>query len=265
MARLAHETGEAGIAQACGKYGALQVISNNASMTPEQIVKDARPGQIFGWQLYAQIERKKSEDMLARINRLSSSIKFVCLTLDAPTPGKREHDERSKNIASNLPVTSAVQSGSASKTEPSAAQPGGGGIGQQLFMGTSPKLTWKETLPWLAKNTSMPIVLKGVQTHEDAYLASLHAPQVKGIILSNHGGRALDTAPPAIHTLLEIKKYCPEVLDRIEVWIDGGIKRGTDVVKALCLGARGVGIGRAALWGLAAGGPDGVARVLRSN
>ena len=93
--------------------------------------------------------------------------------------------------------------------------------------------------------------------------ASQHAPQVRGIILSNHGGRAADTAPPAIHTLLEIGKYCPEVFEKIEVFCDGGIKRGTDVVKALCLGARGVGIGRPALFGLGAGGPAGVERVLQ--
>ena len=90
------------------------------------------------------------------------------------------------------------------------------------------------------------------------------APQVKAIILSNHGGRALDTAPPAVHTLLEIRKYCPEVFGRIEVWVDGGIKRGTDVVKALCLGAKAVGVGRAALFGLGAGGTEGVHRTFES-
>ncbi|MCJ1288057.1 hypothetical protein MMC26_007410 [Xylographa opegraphella] len=255
MARLAHPSGEAGIAQACSKFGAMQLISNNASMTPEQIVADAEPSQMFGWQLYAQLDARKSEAMLDRINRLSDKIKFVCLTLDAPVPGKREDDERASNVAANLPVTSAAQKGESLK-------PGGGGIGAQLFWGTSPRLTWKTTLPWLAKHTSLPIVLKGIQTHEDAYLAYLHAPQVKGIILSNHGGRAADTAPPAVHTLLEIRKYCPEVFSRLEVYVDGGIKRGTDVVKALCLGATGVGIGRAALWGLGAGGPAGVERTL---
>ena len=263
MARLAHPAGEHGIAQACGKYGAMQLISHNASLTPEQIIKDAVPGQVFGWQLYAQIEKRKSENMLARINKLSDKIKCVCLTLDAPVPGKREHDERAQNVGSNLPVTSAVQEGSVSKTDASPNAPRGG-IAAQLFLGTSPKLTWKETLPWLAKHTPLPVILKGIQTHEDAYLASLHTPQVKGIILSNHGGRAADTAPPAVHTLLEIRKYCPEVFSRIEVWVDGGIRRGTDVVKALCLGARGVGIGRAALWGLGAGGPEGVERTLES-
>lgn len=260
MARLAHPTGEAGIAQACGTYQALQVISNNASQTPEDIVKDALPGQVFGWQLYVQFDRNKSEKMLARINRLVNKVKFICLTLDAPTSGKREHDERAQNAELSLPVTSVIQAGLGGGT----SVPDHAGIGRFLSQGVSTRLTWENTLPWLARHTSLPIVLKGIQTHEDAYLASLHSPQVRAIILSNHGGRELDTAPPAIHTLLEIRKYCPEVFDRVEVWVDGGIKRGTDVVKALCLGARGVGIGRAALWGLGAGGPKGVERTFES-
>ncbi|KAF7560728.1 hypothetical protein G7046_g3416 [Stylonectria norvegica] len=230
MARLAHPDGEHGIAKACARFGAMQIISNNASMTPEQIVEGALPGQVFGWQLYVQNQRHKSEAMLKRINAMRDHFKFICLTLDAP-PGRGE------------------------------SKPGGGGVGQQLFFGTAADLTWKTTLPWLAEHTDLPIVLKGLQTHEDAYLAAKYAPQVKAIILSNHGGRALDTAPPAVHTLLEIRKYCPEVFSRIEVWVDGGIKRGTDVVKALCLGATGVGIGRAALFGLGAGGQAGVERV----
>lgn len=257
MARLAHPDGERGIAQGISSFGALQIVSHNASMTPEQIIEGALPGQIFGWQLYVQIERKKSEAMLARINKMKEHYKFIVLTLDAPVPGKREHDEKAKDIGAHLPLTSGTKDG---KT-----RPGGGGVGQQLFWGTAADLTWKTTLPWLAKHTDLPIVLKGVQTHEDAYLAAQFAPQVKAIILSNHGGRALDTAPPAVHTLLEIRKYCPEVLSRIEVWVDGGIKRGTDVVKALCLGAKAVGVGRAALYGLGAGGREGVERTFESE
>ncbi|KAF1961171.1 L-lactate dehydrogenase [Byssothecium circinans] len=275
MARLAHPDGEHGIAQACAKYGAMQLISQNASMTPEQIVADAAPGQVFGWQLYVQQERGKSEAMLERLKKLAA-VKFIVLTLDAPVPGKREDDERNKNIGANLPVRAAVQedSSSVSKTSSEATTPSSSasasslappknmGVGQSLFWGTAADLTWQTTLPWLKQHTDLPIVLKGVQTHEDAYLASLHAPHIKAIILSNHGGRALDTAPPAVHTLLEIRKYCPEVFDKVEVWVDGGIKRGTDVVKALALGARGVGVGRAALFGLGAGGREGVERVL---
>lgn len=262
MARLGHPAGEAGIAEACRSFGAMQIISNNASMTPEQIIKDAAPGQVFGWQIYVQIDRKKSEAMLARINELKQ-IKFIVLTLDAPVPGKREDDERGNAAGASAPVPSAAKTAGSAEDETSRINQSSGGVGKQLFAGTDPSLTWRETLPWLAERTDLPIILKGLQTHEDAYIASLHTPQVKGIILSNHGGRALDTAPPAVHTLMEIRKYCPEVFDRLEVWVDGGIRRGTDVVKALCLGAKAVGIGRPALWGLGAGGVDGVKRTLQ--
>lgn len=264
MARLGHPAGEAGIAEACRSFGAMQIISNNASMTPEQIVKDAAPDQVFGWQIYVQIDRKKSEAMLARINKLKA-IKFIVLTLDAPVPGKREDDERNSVAGASAPVPSGVKAAERTADDTPDVSGGSGGVGQQLFAGTDPSLTWQDTLPWLAKHTDLPIVLKGLQTHEDAYLASLHTPQVKGIILSNHGGRAADTAPPAVHTLMEIRKYCPEVFDKVEVYVDGGIRRGTDVVKALCLGAKAVGIGRHALWGLAAGGVDGVRRTLQSR
>lgn len=260
MARLGHPDGEHGIAKACSKFGACQIISNNASQTPEQILEGAPPDQIFGWQIYVHTDRKKNEDMLVRINKLKN-IKFIVLTLDAPVPGKREHDEREgKNVGSNLPIRSAHQEGSASTTSPDPKK-GSGSVAAAMFAGTAGDLTWKTTLPWLAKHTKLPIVLKGLQTHEDAYLASLHTPQVQGILLSNHGGRAADTAPPSIHTLIEIRKYCPEVFNKIEVYVDGGIKRGTDVIKALCLGAKGVGIGRNALFGLGAGGTAGVERV----
>jgi len=263
MARLAHPDGEAGISRGISRFGAMQLISNNASQTPEQIVADAAPGAVFGWQLYVQTTRSKSEAMLARINKLRDHFKCIVLTLDAPVPGKRELDEKS-NLESQLEVDSESNDKGAEEK-----RPGGGGVGQQLFWGTASDLTWETTLPWLAEHTDLPIVLKGVQTHEDAYLAAQYARKypgsVKAIILSNHGGRALDTAPPAVHTLLEIRKYCPEVFDTIDVWIDGGIKRGTDVVKALCLGAKAVGVGRAALWGLGAGGWKGVDRTFESE
>ena len=263
MARLAHPDGEAGIARGIAGFGGMQLVSNNASQTPEQIVAAARPGAVFGWQLYVQNDRAKSEAMLARINKLRDHFKFVVLTLDAPVPGKREHDEKS-----NFGSEDSVDAGSNAK-DASEKRPGGGGVGQQLFFGTAADLEWRATLPWLARHTDLPVVLKGVQTHEDAYLAaqwaSKHPGSIKAVILSNHGGRALDTAPPAVHTLLEIRKYCPEVFDTIEVWVDGGIRRGTDVVKALCLGAKAVGVGRAALWGLGAGGWKGVERTFESE
>lgn len=182
------------------------------------------------------------------------------------TPIQREHDEREgHNVGASLPTTSSMTQGSASHTSwaPDGASiaPSSGAVGKAMFAGTACDLTWTATLPWLAQHTDLPIVLKGVQTHEDAYLASAHSAQIQGIILSNHGGRAADTAPPSIHTLLEIRKYCPQVFDKLDVWLDGGIKRGTDIVKALALGARGVGLGRNVLYGLGAGGQEGVERV----
>ncbi|KAI9888994.1 MAG: hypothetical protein M1814_006052 [Vezdaea aestivalis] len=258
MATLAHPSGEQGIADACGKYGAMQIISNNASMSPEDIVKDSGPNQFFGFQLYVQVKKEKTIEMLQRINKLSDKIKFICLTLDAAASGKRERDQRESQSLSKRPSL-AVNGKTEEKSEMK------GGIGDHLFSGTDPGLTWEKTLPWLREHTDLPIVLKGILSHEDAMIAAEHRKYVQGIILSNHGGRSLDSNPPPIHTLLEIKKFCPEVLNQLEVWIDGGIKRGTDVVKALCLGAKGVGLGRAPLWGLGAGGVAGVERTFESK
>ncbi|KAJ5017751.1 Lactose permease [Colletotrichum sp. SAR 10_99] len=235
MAKLAHPVGEAGIAAACSKFQALQIISKNASMSPSAIVK-AGPDATFAWQLYVLKDIEATERTLAQI-RAIPQIKFIVLTLDAPFPGKREADERFK-----------------------MAEVAGGAPPQ--VWGTESGLTWKKILEWLSKHTSLPIVLKGIQTHEDAYAATLF-PSVKGIIISNHGGRALDTTMTPVQVLLEIRKFCPQVFDKIDVLIDGGVKRGTDVVKALALGAKGVGIGRAALYSLAVGGQAGVERALQ--
>ncbi|PGH09851.1 hypothetical protein AJ79_05577 [Helicocarpus griseus UAMH5409] len=235
IARLAHSSGEMGIASACSKFNALQIIATNASISPPDIVR-AGPGAVFGWQLYVLKDIRATERTLARI-RAIPEIKFIVLTLDAPFPGKREADERFK-----------------------MAEVAGGAPPQ--VWGTESKLTWRETLAWLSKHTRLPIVLKGIHTHEDAYASTLF-PVVKGIIISNHGGRALDTSPTPVQVLLEIRKCCPQVFDKVEVLVDGGIKRGTDVVKALALGAKAVGLGRAALYGLAVGGEKGVERVLK--
>lgn len=237
MAKLAHPAGEAGIASACSKFQGLQIISKNASMSPSAIVQ-AGPNTTFAWQLYVLKDVEATERTLAQI-RAIPQIKFIVLTLDAPFPGKREADERFK-----------------------MAEVAGGAPPQ--VWGTESGLTWQKTLTWLAKHTSLPIVLKGIQTHEDAYAATLF-PSVRGIIISNHGGRALDTTMTPVQVLLEIRKFCPQVFGKIDVLIDGGITRGTDVIKALALGAKGVGIGRAALYSLAVGGQAGVERALQSK
>ena len=255
MCRLAHPSGEGGIAKSCAANNILQIISNNASQTPEEVAENTVKGQVLGWQLYVQTDASKSEAMMRRINTLRDQYKFLVLTLDAPTPGKREEDDRQKNEATPLALQNL------SGMSPRA----GTGLGKALFRGTTASLVWKTTLKWICQHTDLPIVLKGIQTHEDAILALSYTPQVQALILSNHGGRGCDTAPSAMHTLLEIRRHSPEVLTRMEVWVDGGIQRGTDVIKALALGAKGVGLGRAALWGLAAGGTAGVDRMISSK
>lgn len=236
-AGFGHPSGEAGIAKACSQFNALQIISKNASMSPLDIVR-AGPNAVFAWQLYVLKDIAATERTLAQIRRIPQ-VRFIVLTLDAPFPGKREADERFKMTE--------VASGAAPQA-----------------WGTEGGLTWQKTLAWLSRHTTLPIVLKGIQTWEDAYAATLFST-VKGIIVSNHGGRALDTTTTPVQVLLEIRKFCPQVFDKLDVLIDGGIKRGTDVVKALALGAKGVGIGRPALHGLAVAGNEGVERVLQSK
>lgn len=253
MARLAHPTGERGIADACGAEGIVQMISNNASMRFVDIVKDPiNPNQKFFFQLYVQNERAQSEKLLKDIIN-SGRCHGIVLTLDAPTPGKRELDERSKNDGSSFSENSSTGVAKVEKSE---------GLGRALFAGTAADLTWKD-LEWLTRQlpAGMPIILKGLQTYEDAILATQY-PQVKGILISNHGGRALDQSQPPLLILEEIRRHAPEVFDSVEVYVDGGIRRGTDVIKALCLGAKQVGIGRAALYGLAGYGPLGVQRTI---
>lgn len=263
-AGLAHPEAEHGIATACSKFSAMQIISFNASMTPEQIVHDAIPNQIFGWQLYVRTDIEDSNMMLRRINELDA-IKFVVLTLDSPVPGKREEDERMKRTSCYSSTSSAAAQtiNDLSTKLPRESKESRSTLKIVSPSRTAPTPTCEKTLPWLVAQTKKPIILKGLQTYEDAYLAYKH-PLVKGIILSNHGGRQADTAPPAIHTLLEIRKYCPQILHQpdFEILIDGGVRRETNIVKALALGAKAVGLGRAPLFGLAAAGPEGVEKTL---
>jgi len=123
-------------------------------------------------------------------------------------------------------------------------------------------LDW-EMIDWLRKTTKLPIVIKGIQSVEDAVSAFHH--KVDGIVLSNHGGRSQDTAQPPLLTLLEIDQYAPDILGKhMQVFVDGGIRRGTDIIKALALGATAVGIGRPVLYSMSGGyGEHGVRRMVQ--
>lgn len=162
------------------------------------------------------------------------------MTVDAHVPGKREADER---IASEN-ITSAISGAVASNDKR------GGGMGRLMGQYIDQTLNWDD-IPWIQETSRLPVVIKGIQTAADARKALDYG--VQGIMVSNHGGRSLDTTQPSILTLLEIHRICPEVFQRVEVYIDGGITRGSDILKALCLGATAVGIGRPYLYSLVYG------------
>ncbi|KAJ5368291.1 uncharacterized protein N7496_008051 [Penicillium cataractarum] len=234
MAKLIHPEGECAIARACESKGIMQGISNNSSYTMDEL-RTTAPSASFFFQLYVNRDREKSAALLRQCSE-NPNIKAIFVTVDAAWPGKREADERVKADESlSVPMS------------PSKAQNDkkGGGLGRVMAGFIDPGLTW-EDLRWVREHTHKPVCLKGVMSADDALLA-LKAG-MDGILLSNHGGRNLDTSPPSIITLLEIQKRCPEVLERMEVYVDSGIRRGTDILKAICLGATAVGMGRSMLF-----------------
>jgi 4-hydroxymandelate oxidase len=196
------------------------------------------------FQLYIQPDLGFTEAIVHRAEAAGCSALVV--TVDSPRFGRRERDLR--NGFHDLPPGMCCEN----MREPRS----GGGKGRPRELVFSPELSW-EHIDWLRKTTTLKIALKGIMHPEDARLAL--ARGVDALFVSNHGGRQLDTVPATIELLPPIAEA---VGGRISLLIDGGIRRGTDVVKALALGASAVAIGRPVLWGLAAGGEEGVARVL---
>ncbi|KAI9049239.1 hypothetical protein LZ554_007086 [Drepanopeziza brunnea f. sp. 'monogermtubi'] len=247
MAKMVHPDGEKGLARGCKNSGIPQCVSTNASFPIAEIFNSVSGPGHYGhfeketempifFQLYVDKQREKSEKLLNDVEKLG--VKAIFVTVDAPVPGKREEDERVKADES----LSTPMSGAKAKNDSK-----GGSLGRIMGAYIDASLSWKD-IPWLRSCTSLPIVLKGVQTHMDVQKAAEMG--IGGVLLSNHGGRSLDTAPAPVLLLLELQKNCPEVFDKLEVFVDGGIMRGTDVFKALCLGARSCGIGRGFLYAL---------------
>ncbi|KAM5350830.1 hypothetical protein ACJ41O_007335 [Fusarium nematophilum] len=228
--KTAGPEGEMALAKAAGESGIIQCISTPASF-PHQEILDATPHHAF-FQLYVNKDRAKSEAALRQVAR-SGKVKAIFVTADLPVVSKREADER---VRAESPVVNVnVNLTTRSKDKK------GAGLARQTGSFIDPTLNW-EDIAWIRSITDLPIVVKGIQRWGDALLALQHGCQ--GIVLSNHGGRAADTAMPAIITLLELHKNCPQVFGSMEILIDGGFRRGSDVVKAICLGASAVGLGR---------------------
>jgi 4-hydroxymandelate oxidase len=175
------------------------------------------------------------------------------LTVDAPVLGRRERDLRNRF---SLPPELAVANLTAAGLDGLPLEGAGSGLATYFATLLDPSLTW-DVVDWLQSITRLPVLVKGIVRPDDAVRSVEHG--ARGIVVSNHGGRQLDTAPATIDVLGAI---ATAVAGRAEILVDGGFRRGTDVVKALALGARAVMVGRPILWGLAAAGEVGVTQVL---
>ncbi|KAF4331815.1 alpha-hydroxy acid dehydrogenase FMn-dependent [Fusarium beomiforme] len=226
--RTAGPDGELAMARAASSSGIIQCIATPASY-PHQEILGATSKHAF-FQIYVNKARTETERVL-RQGIATGKIKAIFVTADLPVVSKREADERIKSDA--VPGDeSPAGSGRDQK---------GAGLARQGGDFIDPSLNWDD-ISWIRSLTDLPIVVKGIQRWEDAKLAMQHGCQ--GIILSNHGGRAADNALPAILILLELHRHCPEVFGALELLVDGGFRRGSDIVKAICLGASAVGLGR---------------------
>ncbi|KAK7181859.1 hypothetical protein DPSP01_002447 [Paraphaeosphaeria sporulosa] len=252
MARLAHPDGELALARGCANEDIVQCISSNASYPLASIVKAGRDDQPFFLQLYVNVDRPKTEELLRKAASLG--IRGILVTVDAPVPGKREADER---IAAEN-VASAISGAIASNDKK------GGGMGRLMAQYVEKSLIW-EDVQWIKRVSGLPVVLKGVQSAMDTRMAADWG--CDGVMLSNHGGRSLDGAQPSILVLLELHRMCPEIFDKLEVYIDGGFERGSDILKAISLGATAVGIGRPYLYSLTYGeyGVEHLTQILKDE
>jgi isopentenyl diphosphate isomerase/L-lactate dehydrogenase-like FMN-dependent dehydrogenase len=240
--RLANPDGEVATARAAATAGTVMCQSTLSSVTPDELAA-AAPGARLWFQLYWARDRGFTAELLAAV--VEAGFEALVLTVDFPAAGRRERDLRA---AFTLPDDLATPNipGSLERRDFHGAL---GEIGD-------PTLTWRD-LEWLQERCPLPLLLKGILSAEDALLAAEHG--AAGVIVSNHGGRQLDGVAASLDVLPEVVEAVGE---HIEVLFDGGVRRGTDVLKALALGARAVLAGRAIVWGLAVGGEQGVGEVL---
>jgi len=235
--RVAHPDGEVAMARAAKAVGTIMCLSTIATSTPAEVAATGAP---LWFQLYVFRDEGVTRELIAQARE--GGFRALVLTIDAPIRGNRERDVRNAfAIPDDIPI---------------AVLGRGGTTPQQVFAAISASLTWRD-LERICDESGLPLLVKGVLTAEDAELACSHG--ASGIVVSNHGGRQLDGVPATMDVLEEVV----EAVDgRVEVLVDGGVRRGTDVIKALALGARAVLVGRPALWGLAADGEAGARRVL---
>jgi L-lactate dehydrogenase (cytochrome) len=226
----------------------------DAHLDEQRQLNNQSPSKLF-FQLYVPIDRSKAKSLIQRVK--AAGYQSLWITVDTSTLGKRTADRY-------LQAQEALDQGVPETTRDAAAEndfgPAFGGRPVPGYL--DPGLSWQD-LAWISHEWNGPIVLKGIQTVEDVKLAVQHG--VQGVLLSNHGGRQIHSAPSALMTLLEIRTYYPEAFDKLEIFVDGGLRDGADVLKALCLGATAVGVGRPYFYALAAYGMEGVERCTDSE
>ena len=251
LGKLGNPEGEVILTRGARKHNVVQMIPTLASCSFDEICDAAEgSGQPQWLQLYVNKDRAITERIVKHAE--ARGVKGLFITVDAPQLGRREKDMRSKfdDVGSN------VQDTGGDNVDRSQ------GAARAISSFIDPSLNWKD-IPWFQSITKMPIILKGVQRVEDV----LHAVEigVQGVVLSNHGGRQLDFARSGIEVLAEVMPVLREKgwQDRIELYVDGGVRRATDIIKALCLGAKGVGIGRPFLYAMSAYGLPGVDRAMQ--
>jgi 4-hydroxymandelate oxidase len=244
--RLAHRDGELATARAAASLGMLMILSTISTVSMEDV---AGTGVTRWFQLYVMKDHGITESLLERA--VAAGFGAIVLTVDTPWLGRRLRDERNDF---SLPPGIGMANLRNLRTPKGSAS--GSKLAAFFAADHDASLSWKD-LEWLRSKAPLPLLLKGIVTAEDARIACEHG--VDGIVVSNHGGRQLDGCIATLDAL-------PEVVDavegRCEVLMDGGIRRGSDVLKALALGARAVLIGRPYLWGLAANGEAGVRGVV---
>jgi isopentenyl diphosphate isomerase/L-lactate dehydrogenase-like FMN-dependent dehydrogenase len=242
--RMCHPDGEAATARAAAAVETVMTLSTIATATPAEVA-EAAPGAPRWFQVYCFEDEGVTRALIEQA--VEHGYEALVLTVDAPRAGRRERDLRT---GFEVPAEVTIPSVAAALGHPASLSIA------EIFAMLDVTLTWRD-LDRIRGLSDLPLLVKGILTEEDARLAC--DAGADGVIVSNHGGRQLDGVHAAIDAL-------PEVVDavegRAEVLVDGGVRRGTDVVKALALGARAVMVGRPVLWGLAAGGEDGVRHVL---
>jgi 4-hydroxymandelate oxidase len=246
---MAHPQGEIATVRAAGAAKTIMILSTLSNTAVEDVMAQAS-GPVW-FQLYIYRDRGATEALVRRVEAAGCSALVV--TADAPLLGRRERDVRNRfQLPPGLSVRNLLPAGMADLPKKFADS----GLAAYFATLLDQALTWKD-IAWLRSITDLPVLVKGIMRTDDAIRAVEHG--AAGIVVSNHGGRQLDTAPATINALPAI---ADAIAGRVDVLIDGGVRRGTDVVKAIALGAKAVLVGRPILWGLAADGERGIARVL---